>query len=383
MNLSAEQILEFQHSLVKVLYEQGSMQDLLDIAHDRHVHQVVLVLAQFLLHVRPGIAAFDENLVRDMGEYIVRSYVGDGWVVNFADASARGGGELPLIYRYGKAVGSDLMMGYAAQPQKGKPLSVSGGLDMSRLFETLRYEKELLESEKTYTPSNYTWYPITGFHYMSNQDGVFVAARGGHNNESHNHNDVGSFNLYYDNLPVIIDVGVGTYPRQTFSDERYSIWTMQGNYHNIPMVNGYAEPPGAQYAAKDCKSTPTSFSVDLANAYPAEAGVQKWVRSYNLAGKTLKVSDQFSLSKTEAPNQINFMTWGNVDSSTPGVVDVEVRGRKMRLKYDAKSFKAEVETIELTDKKLSNVWGNEIYRVSLIATTLQKSGKYNYTITKL
>ena len=329
------------------------------------------------------ISIFDEKQVRDMGEYIVRSYVGDGWVVNFADASARGGGELPMIYRYGKAVGSDLMMGYAAQMQKGKPTSVSGGLDMSRYFETLRYEKEFLASDKSYTPSNYTWYPVTEFHYMSNPEGVFVAARGGYNNESHNHNDVGSFNLYYDNLPVIIDVGVGTYTRQTFSSERYNIWTMQGNYHNIPMVNGIAEAFGTRYAAKDCKSTPNSFSADIADAYPAEAGVRKWIRSYTLSGKTLNVSDQFTLSKAEAPNQINFMTWGSVDTSKPGVVNVEVRGKKMRLKYDAKTFTAEVETIRLTDPRLSNVWGDEVHRISLKATKLQKSGKYNYTITKL
>ena len=158
---------------------------------------------------------------------------------------------------------------------------------------------------------------------------------------------------------------------------------MQGNYHNIPMVNGFAEPFGTQYAAKDCKSTPTSFSVDLVNAYPAEAGIIKWIRSYNLSGKTLKVCDQFSLSKAETPNQINFMTWGNVDASVPGVVNVEVRGKKMRLKYDAKAFKAEVETIKLNDKKLSDVWGDEVYRISLKATKLQKNGKYNYTITKL
>ena len=254
---------------------------------------------------------------------------------------------------------------------------------MSRFFETLRYEKEFLGSDKAYTPSTYTRYPITEFQYMSNADGVFVATRGGYNDESHNHNDIGSFNLYFDNLPVIIDIGVGTYTRQTFSSERYTIWTMQSNYHNIPMVNGYAEPNGVRYVAKDCKSTPTSFSVDLVDAFPEEAGINKWIRSYNLSGRTLKVSDQFSLKKAEVPNQVNFMTWGEVDASKPGVVNVEVRGRKMQLKYDAGAFKAEVETIELADRKLSNVWGDKVYRVSLKATKLQKSGKYNYTITKM
>lgn len=329
------------------------------------------------------ISIFDDKQVRDMGEYIVRSYVGDGWVVNFADASARGGGELPLIYRYGKAVGSELMMGYAAQMQNGKELAVNGSLDFSRFLETLRYEKEFLGSDKTYTPSPYTWYPVTEFHYMSDAEGVFVAARGGNNDESHNHNDVGSFILYYDNLPVIIDVGVGTYTRQTFSSERYNIWTMQANYHNLPMANGYAEPFGGQYKAAECKSTPTSFSVDIAGAYPAEAGVQKWVRSYRLEGKVLKISDQFALNSAKAPNQINFMTWGGVDASKPGIVNVEVKGRKMQLKYDAKAFTAEVETIKLTDSKLSSVWGSEVYRIALKAKNAQKSGKYSYVITKL
>lgn len=44
--------------------------------------------------------------------------------------------------------------------------------------------------------------------------------------------------------PILIDAGVGTYTRQTFSNERYSIWTMQSNYHNLPMINGVPEKYG-------------------------------------------------------------------------------------------------------------------------------------------
>ena len=35
---------------------------------------------------------FNEPMIKNMGEYISRSYIGNGWVVNFADASARGEG---------------------------------------------------------------------------------------------------------------------------------------------------------------------------------------------------------------------------------------------------------------------------------------------------
>ena len=54
---------------------------------------------------------------------------------------------------------------------------------------------------------------------------MFVAAKGGFNNESHNHNDVGTFSLYVNTIPVIIDAGVGTYTKQTFGKDRYTIWT--------------------------------------------------------------------------------------------------------------------------------------------------------------
>ncbi|MFF5249487.1 hypothetical protein ACFY3V_34860 [Streptosporangium sp. NPDC000095] len=42
-------------------------------------------------------------------------------------------------------------------------------------------------------------------------DGLFLAAKGGYNVESHNHNDVGPFIVALDARPVLVDVGVGEY----------------------------------------------------------------------------------------------------------------------------------------------------------------------------
>lgn len=139
-----------------------------------------------------------------------------------------------------------------------------------------------------------------------------MATKGGYNNESHNHNDAGTFSLYLNTTPIIIDAGVGTYTRQTFGPERYKIWTMQSNYHNLPMINGVPQQFGSQYKAEDVRFDPkrTSFSADLAAAYPAEAGVEKWIRSYQLGKNSLKIEDSFSLNKADRPNQVNFLTWG-------------------------------------------------------------------------
>ena len=70
------------------------------------------------------------------------------------------------------------------------------------------------------------------------RDGMTLCCKGGHNGESHNHNDVGSFMLYVDGEPQIVDAGNMTYTAKTFSAERYTLWNVRSAYHNLPMIGG-------------------------------------------------------------------------------------------------------------------------------------------------
>ncbi|HBL74916.1 MAG: heparinase [Bacteroidetes bacterium GWF2_42_66] len=330
------------------------------------------------------ISVFDLPMIRNMGEYIVNSYVGNGWVVNFADASAKGGGDKGLIFRYGKAVQSTKMQQFAAwlYEQDKRPYYYAGR-DIYRTLENLYYHNELANTQPALFRENSIWYSQTQFCYMRNKTGFFFAVKGGHNNESHNHNDVGSFILYSNQTPMIIDAGVGTYTRQTFSHERYNIWTMQSNYHNLPAVNGVTQAPGAQYHAEEVLFNPKKmwFSLDLAKAYPDEAAVEKWERSYLLESKGgLTIQDKFSLGETKKPNQLNFITWAKPDISVPGTIILEKDGIRLKMTYDAGQFNPDTEIIPLTDIRLSNVWGKQIYRLSLNASKMQLSGIYRLTI---
>lgn len=331
------------------------------------------------------INLFGNEQIRRMGEYIARSYIGDEWVVNFADASARAGEvNTSLIYRYGVAVNSPTMKAMAAMREKAYPAKLPGSwMDLYIGLETLRFQPLLKQEAGKFRFPDFTWYPQTEFCYMRSGN-AFLAAKGGFNNESHNHNDVGTFILAFDNVPVMIDAGVGTYTRQTFSKDRYKIWTMQSDYHNLPMINGTAEQFGSQYKARNVKADAKSrsFSADIAGAYPAEAAVQRWTRSYQLKKDKLLVSDDFVLKETRAPNKINFLTWGQVDISHKGLVTICVKGITAVLQYDAATFEPSIETVSLTDPRLSNVWGHEIYRLTLTARTMTPKGIYNYVITK-
>ncbi|MEG0463632.1 heparinase II/III-family protein [Bacteroides sp.] len=328
------------------------------------------------------VSLLGHPMIKNIGEYISRSYIGDGWVVNFADASAKGGGDAPLIYRFGKAVGSNEMIHFAALMNDRK---LPRNRDFYRTMQTLLIREELEATTPNHITPLQIWYPETEFCYMKNKSGMFFAAKGGYNDESHNHNDAGSFSVWINNSPILIDAGVGTYTRQTFSSERYSIWTMQSNYHNLPMINGVAQQNGRNYKATQVKfdSKKKMFSADIATAYPESAKVKSWMRSYVLKGDKLQINDTFELGETIEKNIVHFMTWGDVDSSVPGKVIISVNGQRALLTYNPAQFDTVLEAIPLTDKRLSDVWGKQIYRIILKAKAITKTGDYTYSIKQL
>ena len=329
------------------------------------------------------LTLFNEPMVRRMGEYISRSYVGGGWVVNFADASARENINPALVYRFGQRVGSDEMRGFAASLLNGKAPEVTKGNDAFRSLQSLLCLRELSETAPVYDTPDVVWYPETEFCYMRNGEGMFVAAKGGFNNESHNHNDVGTFSLYVNAVPLLIDAGVGTYTKKTFSGERYSIWTMRSAYHNLPVINGIEQRFGQRYRAMNtvCDEKRRLFSTDIAAAYPEEAKVDSWVRTYRLKGDRLIITDDYALSEAYAASRINFLVRGNVTFPEEGKIRIEADGQAVEMSYPL-GMVTEMERIELNDSRLSKVWGKEIFRISLKAEKNSPKGTYEFVVKK-
>ena len=346
---------------------------------------------------------FSHPLIREMGEYISRTYIADGWVVNFADATAKMGFDPCFIYNYGKDVGSKEMMDFALfnladwHKRNFKMPRAVGAKDSFRSLSSLRNLQEIKARAQALNEANdfeksirklresvpgLVWYDQTEFCYMKNSKGWFFAAKGGHNNESHNHNDVGTFILFLDSVPLFIDAGVGTYTKLTFSEQRYSIWSMQTNYHNLPLINGQPQIFGSEYHSKDAKvKGKNSFSLDISGAYGEEAACRSYVRSYTLSDKSLKIRDQFSLEKRIGADVLNFLVQGTVLLGE-NRVEVNNMGQSIVLEYP-KGMSVKVEEIALDDPRLSNVWGPSIRRISIISPeNAPLEGYYEFIIKK-
>ncbi len=128
------------------------------------------------------------------------------------------------------------------------------------------------------------------------------AAKGGHNNEHHNHNDCGNYILNIDANRFVTEIGQPLYTREFFGPERYQNLAARTLGHSLPIVNGCEQAAGDKFAVAvlDYSNTPqeTKFVVDLAGCYPPEACCLKLIRTFHFeksAGR-LTVRDEFDLT---------------------------------------------------------------------------------------
>lgn len=224
--------------------------------------------------------------------------------------------------------------------------------------------------------------------------GLYVAAKGGHNLESHNHNDVGHYIVYVDGQPVIIDAGVESYTGKTFSSERYDIWTMQSAYHSLPTIDGVMQSPGLEFAARNASCTAddeqTTFSVDIAGAYPAQANLKTWQREIVLVrGQEISIRDRYALSQTVGQIELSLLTPCVVESA-PGLLKLkaqDLNGSRSSgeacIQYDANLMTAHVERIDLVDSKTKHYWGDVLHRIVFTVAAPGDRGELLVRLTRL
>ncbi len=161
-------------------------------------------------------------LVAEIGRYIYRAHIDKDWYTNFADASARAGVQGDLIYRYGARIKDPAMQSHGAYVVSldEKPLdSASGSIDrqLSAIFNWERLHMtppRAPYARDVFLPQSHFF---AARRKSGSPEGFYIAAQGGHNNESHNHNDVGNLIVCLDGRPLLIDIGVETYTAKTFS----------------------------------------------------------------------------------------------------------------------------------------------------------------------
>lgn len=322
---------------------------------------------------------YDNQLVKNMGNYIYKAYIEYPYFINFADADATTGSRPQIIYSYGKDIKDPIMEkfgAFLANKQDWGTKTPGGKID-EQLFQLLLLD-EIGNSAAENALIRDFWLPdieVAGARdYEGSSEGFFFAAKGGHNNENHNHNDLGTCVLYFDGKPCLIDLGRENYVAKTFSSLRYEIWTMQSQYHNLPKINGIDQMQGRQYQAENttfiADTKKAVFSTDISGAYPKEAGVEKWVRSYRLIrDKKFVISDNYSLSQVgNEPTTLNFVSSCKVTEIAAGILNLEGDGFTVEMKYNPKNVSPVIDFKEVTDTSLKRYWPDGVTRIVFTVT---------------
>lgn len=103
---------------------------------------------------------------------------------------------------------------------------------------------------------------------------VTVGAKAGHNQEHHNHNDIGSFVVHRGRTFFLTDLGAPVYSGRTFSPQRYESIFCNSFGHSVPAINGLLQSPGGRFAG--------TMEVDGLNAEAAKTIRIEMAGAYDL-----------------------------------------------------------------------------------------------------
>ncbi len=256
------------------------------------------------LYIATGgkIDFFNDEKLRNIFMFEYNAYIGNCSFINFADGVFQVKGIHSLIYMIGKRLDDEKMISLACEMYRQQmAVPLREGRARRELFDIIykkdipqdmpfKYESEIfLKDLQVCAKRNAKWY---------------LAFKGGNNDEGHNHNDVGNFIVCYDAIPVLCDAGCGVYTRQTFGAERYTIWTMRSDWHNLPVINGTLQMQGRKFCADSFGNSSVSFS----KAYTEQAGVLSIVRNFDILDDGIELYDKFEFIKAQNSLSEHFIT---------------------------------------------------------------------------
>jgi len=322
--------------------------------------------------------AFQLPKVRAIARYPMAAHIAGDMHVNFADGGMRPPGTVPhLLYRFAARAGDAQLRQHARamRPEHASLVTGPNG-SLGRVLAAITDDEWTALPPARFPAPLQSWLPATGVltarEHAGDTGGLYLAAKAGHNDESHNHNDVGSFVIAYDGRPLLIDPGAGVYTRQTFGPDRYQIWTMQSSWHNTPAPAGHPQSAGRAHRAADVRaslSAPAAeLALDLAAAYPAAAGIRSWRRTLRLdrTAPLIAIHDSWELSESSERTACYLITPveprvadGRILLPFGLVIDVEATLDGVR------AGGIGVERRDLDDPQLRAVWGDHLYRITL------------------
>jgi len=192
-----------------------------------------------------------------------------------------------------------------------------------------------------------------------------LAAKGGHNAEHHNHNDVGTYIVVVGDRPVLTDPGGEVYTRRTFSAHRYESQVLNSFGHPVPVIAGQLQRTGPDARGRVVRTEFTELAdtlvLDLNSAYDV-ADLTSLQRTfvYKRSGNgSLKVIDEMTSAQpvTFETALVSFGQFERIDDRTLRVQDGPCA---LRVIIDTEGAPFEIHTQTLIEDMLAKRQPNRL-----------------------
>ncbi len=146
---------------------------------------------------------------------------------------------------------------------------------------------------------------------------MHFAAKAGHNDEPHNHNDVGAFLLHLDDEPFLEDMGRGEYTKAYFGPNRFDQPATSSRGHCVPVIGEAVQQAGREHAGRVTglvlDPAADRLTIECAAAYgtPGLIGLERTFRLCRTGTPQLVLEDRFRLARPGVRLTERFVTFLN------------------------------------------------------------------------
>jgi len=279
--------------------------------------------------------------------------IANGTYPAFADCSIRAKPSSSLMYY----ISRHLSLGLRSWEQID-PVSAGGSLYQSMMYSFGNSASEARPARSDWTgPGIRSWFDQAGVLICrpapNSSCRLAVALKGGHNNEHHNHNDVGSFVVVLGDELLLLDPGGEVYTARTFSGRRYDSNVLNSFGHPVPLVAGKLQRTGRQATGRVVRSDFTDSTdtliLDISSAYDVPQ-LRKLERTFvycRSGSGSLTVTDEVVFSQPCAFGTalVTFDKWRKLSDSSLMIHDQQ-EALHVEIAVSGAGFEIKPETIE-------------------------------------
>lgn len=241
-----------------------------------------------------GIDLFNNNKIKKIAQSQQWLLLDKNTPVSFSDCERRESFDLPIASFYRRIYGNDI---FIIDDRISDGMDICGRyLGASRAL--LWVNDDILNSCKNHHGELY----FSDVEWYINRKSLFsFTAKAGHNDESHNHNDVGGFIAACNDRQIIADYGMGEYTRDYFSEKRYDIICNSSLGHSVPVIDGIAQSAGKAFCGNVKKASDDIFCLEFSSSYNHKSLINL-TRTFELSDICIKISDFYDFNDNKTHN---------------------------------------------------------------------------------